>query len=325
MGTQVVELTGDEAALLRSYDRAVKKQAELEAKIRAGGEAGASAGTQIEDALAKVNAASDAALKGMLRDLQAAGPEGQAVATALKGHFVSAGKAGFQSVDQILTRIREIDPAAADAGDAIQRQMAEAANSSEVQIKGILDEMRALGREGKAAADKMEQSFKAAGKLSSKSVEDIAKAFEAIDPEVAAIAKNLVTNVSEQTEKAKGPFSDLASHGIESMKSIGAAMIGANSLESAINLVTNALEEQRRKMEQIADTQVKIGEKQQEVFKQSVGTSLVEQSALLRKAAPELALDTGVPLDDILDSLVAVKSAGARTSRLSRVRVRQHC
>ncbi len=35
MATQVVELSGDEAALLRSYDRAVKKQAELEAKLRA--------------------------------------------------------------------------------------------------------------------------------------------------------------------------------------------------------------------------------------------------------------------------------------------------
>ena len=148
MATQVVELTGDEAALLRSYDRAVKKAAELEAKMRTGGDVGAAAGVQIEDALNKVKKANDEALRGMLKDLKAMGPAGSAAADNLKGHFAEVGKAGFKSMSVILDELRAIDPVAAEvaekAANAFQQGAKDGATSFQSMGRSIVGELTAI-------------------------------------------------------------------------------------------------------------------------------------------------------------------------------------
>jgi hypothetical protein len=238
MATQIVELSGDEAALLRSYDRAVKKQAELEAKLRAGGAAGDAAGTQIEAALARVERANDTALKGLLGDLKKLGPEGQAAADAMKGHFVNAGKAGYRSMDQVLDQIRAIDPAAAEAAGA--------------------------------AAKSFQQSAAA----------------------------------------SSSAFSVMSKTAVTEIQSIAGALVGGGSLLTAFHAVYQALEDQKRKYEEVGEAHKKVAASQQETIKNMAGMNAVEQSEMLKKFAPRISDETGVPLTDIYDALAAGKSAG---------------
>lgn len=306
MATQIVELSGDEAALLRSYDRAVKKQAELEAKLRAGGDAGASAGTQIEDALAKVQRANDQALKSLLADLRTLGPEGAAAAEAMKGHLVDAGKAGFRSVDNILASIREIDPTAADAAAAARQSLVDAANSSETQFRDVLDELKAMGPEGRQAAEQIKQSLVAAGKLSEKSIEDVARALHKIDPEAAKAADAIVANMKNSTNSMSGMFSTFGKHAVAEITGIVTAYIG---VQEAIQLVNEYLTTQREKVLEVAAAQTELAAAQENASKNLAGLQRAERLGLLEQA-PVIAMQAGIDPKIITEALGTVASTG---------------
>ncbi len=138
MPTTVVELTGDEAALLRSYDRAVKKQAELEAKLRDGGMAGDAAGTQIEGALKRVEEANQKAMKGLLDDLKKLGPEGRKAADEIRTKLVEAGKLSEKSIDSIADAFGKIDPAVGAAAKEIVEKMKSAGEEVETHTQSSL-------------------------------------------------------------------------------------------------------------------------------------------------------------------------------------------
>lgn len=153
MATQVVELSGDEAALLRSLDKVVQKQLELDRKLRDTGENADAFGVRMEDALAKVEAESNKALKGLLAEMKTLGPEGQAAATALKEHLQGAGKAGMRSMDQVIEQLRLIDPEAAAAAQAASRSLATAGKESESMFDSLGGKVAAyVGSIGLAAA-----------------------------------------------------------------------------------------------------------------------------------------------------------------------------
>lgn len=306
MGTQVVELTGDEAALLRSYDRAVKKQAELEAKLRAGGDAGAAAGIQIEDALAKVQRANDQALKGLLGDLKTLGPEGAAAADALKGHFVDAGKAGFRSFDQILDQIKAIDPAAAEAAAAARTALNESANSAEAQFHQVLDEMKALGPAGRMAADEIKSKLVAAGKLSERSIADIAKAFDKIDPEAAKAANAVIANMKRGTTESAGMFKSFGQSAIAEISGIAGAYIG---VQEAISAVNEFLTEQRQRVLDVAAAQTELAAAQESASKNLAGLKKAERLGLL-ELAPQIAMEAGISPTIITEALGTVASTG---------------
>lgn len=306
MATQVVELSGDEAALLRSYDRAVKKAAEMEAKVRAGGDAGAAAGTQIEDALLRVQRANDQALRTMLSDLKSLGPEGAAAADAMKGHLVDAGKAGYRSVDTILDRIREIDPAAADAAAAARNSLVDAANSSETQFRDVLDELRAMGPEGRQAADEIKASLVAAGKLSEKSIEDVAKALHKIDPEAAKAADAIVANMKNSTNSMSGMFTSFGKHAVAEIAGIVTAYIG---VQEAIQLVNEYLTTQREKVLEVAAAQTELAAAQENASKNLAGLQRAERLGLLEQA-PRIAMTAGIDPKIITEALGTVASTG---------------
>ena len=249
--TQVVELSGDEKALLQSYDRAIKKQVEYEMALRNGGAAGDAAGTQVEAALEKVRKANDQALKGLLGDLKSLGPEGSAAAEAMKGHFIETGKVGYQSFDKILDQIRAIDPAAADAAAAAKQSLSDTANSSETQFRAVLDELRAMGPEGRQAAEEIKASLVAAGKLSEKSIEGVTAALREIDPEAAAAADAIVANMLNAANSSETQFRAvldelraMGPEGRQAAEEIKASLVAAGKLsEKSIEGVTAALRE----------------------------------------------------------------------------------
>jgi hypothetical protein len=202
MATQVVELTGDEASLLRSLDNLIKKQVEYENKLRSSGEVGDAAGIKLEGALAKVQAESDKALRGMLTDLRSLGPEGAAMAEAMKGHFTETGKAGFRSIETILAKVRELDPAAAaaaeSAGAKLQEELGNAARVSEAQFDDLARSLRSLGPEGAAAADAMKGHFAETGKSGQQSMELILNQLREMDPAAAAAASAAAAKIKQE-------------------------------------------------------------------------------------------------------------------------------
>ena len=152
MATQVVELTGDEAALLRSFDRAVKKAADLEAKLHDGGNAGDAAGTQVEQALERIKSANEKALKAVLADLRSIGPDGRKMAEELKDHLVKAGKLSSTSMDGITASLMKIDPEAAKAAQAIHDKLSRSAKDSGDSIK---EELGGLQEDTQKASEAM--------------------------------------------------------------------------------------------------------------------------------------------------------------------------
>ncbi len=292
MATQVVELTGDEAALLRSYDRAVKKQAELEAKMRAGGDAGAAAGVQVEDALAKVNAASDQALRGLLADLGKVGPQGAAGADALKGHFTEAGKAGFRSVGEIIGKIREIDPAAADAAEAATIAFTESANSTQAQLQKVLAKMRAVGPEGRAAAEAIEAKFVQTGRIASESVADIANSFDVIDPEAAKAARAVLDNMEEAAEGSAESWSKATEDMVLKLGTVGTA---AAALKTTVSLIADEIEHQKSMIENARQAHLTLAEAEQEAVKNMAGFTKEQQDTILQGDVPAVQKATIFP------------------------------
>lgn len=307
MATQVVELTGDEAALLRSLDNVIKKQLEYERKLRDSADAGDAAGVALEGALAKVGAESDKAMRGILRDIKALGPEGQAAAEAMKTHFQATGKAGFESMDQMIARLREMDPEAAEAAEKaaanIRHELSRAA-PPDGQFAEVLDELRALGPEGRKAADELRRHLVSAGQIAEKSMADIVAELEKISPEAARIGLALKQNI----EMGESGFQSFGKTAIGQISAIIGSYVG---LSEVMNSINGFLEEQRRLATEAADAQVDLAKAQQEAFKNMVGQTDLAQNALLQKKVFKVAGQEGASSVVMTQAVVAAKSAGA--------------
>lgn len=133
--TVVVELSGDEAQLLRSMQKTIRKQAEMESKLKQTEGAGTKMGQGLEGSFNKVRRSSDDALKGSLRDLRRLGPEGRAMADALRAHFRTTGQAGERSMESVLSELRKLDPEAAKVAGRVKQEFGEAASQSESAFK----------------------------------------------------------------------------------------------------------------------------------------------------------------------------------------------
>lgn len=307
MATQIVELTGDEAALLRSLDKVIQKQLEYERKLRDSENAGKDAGDAIGGAFDKAQRDADKALKGLLGDLKQLGPEGSAAAEALKGHLTEAGKAGFQSMDKVLEQIRALDPEAAAAAEAaaskIKDELGRAAQYSEGEFAQVLDELRAMGPEGKQAADEIRKELVAAGKIAEKSMADVVAQLERISPEAAAAGKAIVTNI----EKGDSMFKSFGKSAIAEVSAIAGAYIG---VQEAIQLVNDYLELQADLLREAKDAQLELAKAQQDAAKNLAALTADERKDLLAKA-PTIAQDAGFgDVNQITAALGTVASTG---------------
>lgn len=321
MATQIVELTGDEAALLSSLDKVIQKQLEHERRLRDTAEQGDAAGVTIRDAMAKVTAESDKALNGLLRDMKSLGPEGATAAAALREHFQTAGKAGHKSFDQVLAQIKAIDPEAAAAAESAARELADAANSSEAQFKQMLDELRSLGPEGRQAATELKRELVAAGKISERSMQDIVGELEKLDPAASASARKIIAEMDRAGKSGKDAFASFGKSAIGEITSIVTAYIG---VQEAIQAVNGYLETQREILAETRDTQLQLATAQQEAAKNLAGLTVVERNDLLRNAVPDIAAASGFSdVAEITQALGAVASAGESNAELIKNAVQQ--
>lgn len=314
MATQIVEISSDEAALLRGYEKAIQKQLEYEQRLRDGGEAGDAAGIKTQEALARVQRAADASLRGYLGDLNKLGPEGAAAASALRDHLTSAGKAGFQSMDDVLAKIREIDPESADAAAQARLSFEEAANSTERQFEKVLDELHRMGPQGRDAANQIKRELVDAGKIAEKSMHDVVAELERIDPEAAKAARSIVTNVEDAGRRGENAFSKFGRSAVGELTSIVGAYIG---VREAIDLVNQFLEKQVELIGRAKDEQIELARAQQEAAKNLAGLTVVERSNLLQQAAPDIAARTGFSdIAEITQALGSVASTGETSEKL---------
>lgn len=326
--TQVVELSGDEAALLRSLQKVIDKQMEYEKKLRDTAEQGDAAGVVLEDALNKVQEAADKSLKELLRELKTLGPDGAAAADAMKGHLQSAGKAGFRSMEDVLKSIREIDPAAADAALAAKTSLSEAANSVEQQFSDVLDELHALGPEGRRVAGELKKDLVAAGKMTEKSLDDVIAKLRLIDPEAADAASALKTKMAKGAEEASDSWSSFGDNVIDEIMGVAAAYVG---ISEAIQFTNEALEEHRRRVQEISEANRDLAVTQQTAIKNLQALKPEDRQRLLASAGT-IAQNAGISDEKMVvaamgsvasanfdnpDEILSIVEAAAKAERLS--------
>lgn len=312
MGTVLVELTGDEAKLMRSLDNVIKKQLEYERKLHDTGVVGDAAGVSLQGALARVQADADKTLNGLLRELKQVGPEGSSAAEALRTHLQEAGKAGHRSMDEVLGQIKAIDPAAAAAAESVRSELAEAAQYSEREFTGVLDELRKMGPQGRQAAAELRQHLVEAGKISEKSMQGVVDKLDQLDPESAAAARAIVANMEDAGNKGESAFTKFGKNAVGQIASVVTAYVG---VQEAIQLVNGFLEEQQDLLRASKDTQIELAKAQQESAKNLAGLSVVERDELLRQAVPDIAAATGFSdMAEITQALGNVAATGESNS-----------
>lgn len=202
--TQVIELSGDAAGLLRAMDQSIAKEKDHERQLGETAAAGSAAGDVLESAMADVAKSNDKVFAGILKDLRRAGPEGREMAKALQSHFADAGKAGYRSIGTVIDQLREIDPEAAAAADKAQAEL----NSIDdtVDFDSTLGELRGLGGEAAKIAAGITADMKAADAEAAGDMNEILDRLKQIDPTVEQSANRVRQELAEAARFSEGKF-----------------------------------------------------------------------------------------------------------------------
>lgn len=311
MATQIVELTGDEARLLKSLDSVIKKQLEYERKLRDTGEAGDAAGIQVGAALEKINREGDQALRGMLAELKRLGPDGQAAASALQGHLTEAGKAGFRSIDSVLDQIALIDPAAAEAAQLAAQSFAAAANSSEAKFKGFIGQFEELGPIGRAVSAELKRRLAEAGDGGEAAVRGIIDELEKLDPESAQAARAIIDNMGQVEDDGGDVFERFSADAIVKIGLIGLAF---DKVLDAVRVVNEAIQKQRELGEQARESYLDLAGAQQEALRNFANFSPADRKLILDTVLPEIQQQTRFPSQrELVIAASNLASSGATT------------
>ena len=193
----LIELTGDEERLLRSFRRAEAEEQKLSDGLGKSGREGEQAGKRVADAMVKLGKAGSSSLNSIMKDMKATGSEGRKVASTLEGHWRDHGIAGRQSVDSIIERIQKLDPVSAEiarkavanikeasAKDAfanVRRSLSELGPEGAAVAKEVGEKLDELDRRAKFARTLRE--FRALGEEGQKQAKDVLSAFKRADEE----------------------------------------------------------------------------------------------------------------------------------------------
>jgi hypothetical protein len=306
VATQIVELTGDEAKLLRSLDKIIQKEREHERQLSNVGNEGAAAGGDIEKALNRIGQANEKDIGRLLRDLGKVGPEGKVAAEELKKNFQEAGKFGQRSFDDIVESIRKIDPEAAKAAQEARAAMQKADQESE--FKETLQSLRAMGPVGRNVAQELKKQLVDAGKISEQSIDDVIAKIRQIDPAAADAAAKLHKEMDSAARRGESSWARFSKN---TVTQIGAVVGAYAGLQEGIQAVNQFLLDQQQLIDDALDKQLDLGKAQQDAAKNLAGLSVVERSELLQQSVPEIARSTGFSdVAEITQALGAVASAG---------------
>ena len=261
MSTVVVELTGDEANLLRSLDKVIAKERDHERQLAETAARGDKAGAELAGAFDKASRTTDKALQGILKDLSRVGPAGREMAAGLKTEFQKAGKGGHKSIQSILDELQKLDPEAAEQARQIAASMKQAASSSTRSFDRLAEPIEHAGLTAEEVSQRLRESF--------------GQASEGILPELGKI-----------TDSVGGIGGSLF------------AMAGAGGAISAVvggfQAVSGAIVDNKQKLIDVRDAALEVAEAQQNASANLVGMSIVDQNEVLSERLPELAAELGV-------------------------------
>ena len=129
MAQVIVEMTSDEAKLLRGMQSVIAKEAALKAGLDDAGAAGKKSGEALEKATRKTAKEFDS----LLREMRKMGPEGKAQADAVERHLRNTGQAGRRSMDGVVESLGKLDNEAAKVARA------------------AISDLKRVGKQGEAA------------------------------------------------------------------------------------------------------------------------------------------------------------------------------
>lgn len=305
MATQVVELTGDEAALLRSLQKVIDKEREHERQLERVGNVGTNVGADVETALLRVEKANTKAIQQSITELGRLGPEGKEAAERLKAEFTKMGKDGFQSVDGVLDDLAKIDPLAAQAAAKIRVELSEA--DAATRLDNTLSELRKLSPEAAKAADKVRSEMSLADRQVK--FDGIIAELKKVDPAAAAEAGKLRNTLETPVQAATSSWAEFAKSTVVKIGAVAGAYVG---VQQGVQLVNQYLEEQNALLDKSLQSQLSLGKAQQEAAKNLASFSLVQQNRVLTEAVPQIAMQAGVgDTVAITNALGGVASAGA--------------
>jgi len=287
MPTQVVELTGDEAALLRSLQKVIDKEREHERQLGRLADAGDAAGTDLAKAMQRVEEANSKAIKGLLGDLGKLGPEGKAISSRLSSELQKAGAESAGGMDSILAKLRQIDPTISASASRIRVEMAEA--DAAIQFDNSLAELRKLAPEAGKAADEIRAKMSLADRQVK--FDGIIAELKKVDPAAAAEAEKLRGTLEKPVEQAKSAWSGFATSTVAKITAVAGAYVGVSQ---GVQLVNGYLEDQVKLLDQSLKSQLALATAQQEAAKNLAAFSIVQQNEVLTQAVPEIALAAGV-------------------------------
>lgn len=287
MATQVVELTGDEAALLRSLQKVIDKERDHERQLGRMADAGDAAGLNLQQAMQRVEQANTKAIQQSITDLGRLGPQGKEAAERLKAEFTKMGKDGFKSVDGVLDDLSKIDPLASAAASRIRTELAEA--DAATQLDNTLAELRKLSPEAAKAAGAVRSEMSLADRQVK--FDGIISELKKVDPAAAAEAVKLRGTLERPVEAATNSWADFAKSTVLKIGGIAAAYV---SVQQGVQLVNGYLEDQNALLDKSLQSQLTLAKAQQEAAKNLAAFSVVQQNEVLTKAVPQIALAAGV-------------------------------
>lgn len=131
MATTIVTLTGDEASLLRAFQKIQAAQEKTDQGFKKTKDTANNAANQIGRDMIAAGDATNKAFNDSLRELKRMGPEGKAAAEQIERHLRESGRAGRQSFEQVLTTLGKLDDEAAKVGRNAARELKSAGKSGE--------------------------------------------------------------------------------------------------------------------------------------------------------------------------------------------------
>lgn len=194
MATQVVELSGDEANLLRALDRVIAKEREQAVALERMGTSADTAGIALEGALKTVENAAKKTVDETVRQLNKLGPGGKAAAEALQAGLAEAGKGKFATVDNLLQKVASLDPATAEVVGRVKQHLAEADNRA--AFDETLAAMRGLGGEAAVVANEIGTRLKQSD-VPEGAFDGYLAQLVALNPEAAQVAEQVRANLAD--------------------------------------------------------------------------------------------------------------------------------
>ena len=113
MTSVVVTLSGDEAQLLRAFNRINQAQDKTDREFDRMADGSKAAAGEISSDMNKVGVNTTKAFNQSIRELRKMGPEGRAAANALEAHLRATGQAGRRDMESIVKALGELDDEAA--------------------------------------------------------------------------------------------------------------------------------------------------------------------------------------------------------------------